>query len=431
MANAARKPTPAQARKAEATKAYVEKFGNAPKGRMSASALERAVAPRRAPSERWRAEAPKPVAAQPKTPDGRPMPKAFGTGSARQAEAARSKLPYDTWRKVSDLKYGKFDGWQMDRKTVDRNAAAQALREHRATLGRNLPTGTIGTAVKKFAMKNGENLRVAGEIGKGVVGVGMVMKASGKIGEGFMLDGMRGAIHEAADFATLGMGGGKLVDKVLGKPDVGNMINRIMTFETPGQSSARKTQEMVQKRPTRKMREGIDKAHGIDPPKKPPMTPRTKQDVVNTLGSMAVGGVMAMPVVGAQMAILEKTSSLALAGLKAVAPKAAAAVPGVGLAVLGAGVAYSAVKGYQKDGVKGAAMGAADSLTMGGASKVASLLSPGQQQQFKQADAAFKSKREAAAAPADAGSDKKRGWANPKVQKAAKEAQGKKFNGDA
>lgn len=160
-------------------------------------------------------------------------------------------------------------------------------------------------------------------------------------------------------------------------------------------------------------------------------------------GSANVKGTLAGVGAGGMVAGIGYGITKGIGLLSKVAP-VAGAVASRAVPVVAAGMAaYDMAKGYQKDGLKGAAMGLADFATMGAASHFAGKSSqanspeagprsatdavPGakQAEAYAKMDAIFSARMtENAAAQPASGEGGPKGWANPAVQMAAQQARG-------
>jgi hypothetical protein len=132
------------------------------------------------------------------------------------------------------------------------------------------------------------------------------------------------------------------------------------------------------------------------------------------------------------MAVATAGQTAAFAALTRAAPKVAASViPGVGLAMGGLAVLQAgkgAFDGFKSGGLPGAAGGAVTGLTgiKAAGDWTTAHLTPDQAAKYHDANAHYTAHHAMEGPPA---SMSKRGWANPKVQAAAKAAQGKVYNG--
>lgn len=468
-----RKPSAATVRKQAAVEAYKAKFGHAPPPRMSADAMQRwtegpmKAAPGRtgdpayertvntAKSKAQRAQAgvapaataAKPAPAAPAASGGwRLQPGREPSAEARrnqrlwrgynsqQVVKAISKAPYDT----------AFKAW-LDNRYNNRPVAAQALRDYRASLGRNAPS-TLSSAVSKgrtaefVASRTGKAMQTFNPYrdNAGLHGVAKVlgtMAFSGYVGyratEGFLFGGYKGAAREGFDAVTFGFGG-KAFDKVFGDAPDWNRVAKTFEMETPGQTGARKRAEMINARPTKAARVALDKAQGRVPQKDVPVPGKERFDG-HGLGAAGVGFLAANTTFIATAALGKGIDAAGRALVKA-APTlsgagkiASRAVPALALAAGAYTVGSRAVEGYRQGGVagavKGAGAGALSFATFGASDALMS--------RFQSANAGYQVRQAAASAsPGPSGVvDGGRGWANPKVQKAAQEARGRTYTG--
>lgn len=416
--------------------AYRQKFGHAPPSGMSTGAMERWVA-----SPMTKAPAPpgaygpigsaadrtgsgnahlhaqtvkalNKISQVPSQPTGKSnvvVPKTYSMHSSRNATAALIKAPDKIYAAVMDAKF-------VDR---DRNAAAKTLRDYRTNdLGRNL--GPAGRMLKRVA--NSSALGAVGTASKFTMGGVYAMDIAG----GFMFDGMRGAVGTALSKASFGLTD-KPYQAIVGKPDAGKAVARAMGMRSPGLAGMDRRKAMVEARPTRKMREGIDSTNGVKSPAIP-ATRAENHDLVNTVGAITVGTVLAAPAVAASSFAISKASGVAMKGLALVAPSAAKIgarlLPGIGLGVMAVGAGVAAVSAMRRGDsaghvMKSAALGAVGLPTQG-------RLSADQSKQFTDANSKFK---------ADAGKQPEggngwvngRGFADPKINAIAQEARRQKL----
>lgn len=373
MTSTSRKASPASTRKAQAVQAYQQQFGKAPPSRMSAASIERQVAGSRT--------APVPAAPSPRPAPSPPM--IARPGSSGPASRPRVLVGYrsDAVRSaVAKLPSGQFHNY-LDNRFKDRAGVAQSLREYRATLGRGAPSslalatakgrtaefavGQAGKALQKFnpyreGLITNPVLRTAGTVGVGAI-VGM------KATEGYLADGLRGAFRESFNTLTFGAGG-KVVDKVLGKPSIGQEAEGLFGFETPGQTGARRRAETINKRPTAAGMKAIAKAEGKPKPKDVPVPGKNKR-MAHELSAVVVGTAAASTTWLAVDGLAKGVSAAGQALVKA-APTigrlagstAAKALPLVGIGAFGA---YRAYEGYKAGGATGAAKGLASGLLSG------------------------------------------------------------------
>lgn len=259
---------------------------------------------------------------------------------SKPAIRAVSNLPHETYREFGRAK------WDAG----DRKAAAAVLRDYRTnTLGRNLgPVGRgfmkVGDAVRNSGAASA--LGVGAQIGFGII-------ASEKISRAYMFDGLRGAAVATADIATLGMGGGKIAEAVLGKPDGGKAVERVFPFRSRSMAAVEARKTAIEARPTRRPREALDKVAGVKSPQVAPM-PDDAVRTVRTLSALAVGSSGAVVAVGAASSILKGAAGAVVKGIGMVAPKAALTasrvMPGIGLGVMAIGAGVAAVNSARYGG---------------------------------------------------------------------------------
>lgn len=406
--------------------AYRQKFGHAPPSGMSTGAMERWVA-----SPMTKAPAPPgaygPIgSAADRTGSGNAhlhaqtvktlnkisqVPSQPPRSSNSTAWAAKKALlkpeSIDAYYKVVDLK-----------KAGDRAGAAAVLRDLRAEQGRQF--GPTGKAIMKAA--NSTAATVAA--GASRLAVGYTYMQS--IEAGYMFDGVRGAVGTALSKASFGMTD-KAFEAVAGKPDAGKAIDRAIGMRSPGLAGMDRRKAVVEARPTRKMREGIDSTNGV----KSPAIPATRAENSRLVNGIA-GTLLSMPLAGLAVTVnsvaLQKASGVAMKGLALVAPSAAKIgarlLPGIGLGVMAVSAGVAAVSAMRRGDsaghvMKSAALGAVGLPTQG-------RLSADQSKQFTEANSKFK---------ADAGSKPEggngwvngRGFADPKINAIAQEARRQKL----
>lgn len=419
---AAKAPLPADA--------YKQKFGYSPPADMSGGAMKRwtdspmkvgpgrtgdAAYERAVNSAKTRAlDAISRLPAQPAGQSNLVVPKSRSTHSSVKSAHALGNAPHEIYRAVVDAKWR--DG--------DRNAAAKVLREYRSNqLGRNM--GPVARTVTKIANSTPAKIAAIGATGL------MFGLYAEDIAKGFMFDGVRGAVGTALSKASFGMTD-KAYGKITGKPDAGKAVARAFGMRSPGLAGMDRRKEKIESRPTRKMREGIDKANGVKSPAIP-ATRAQNHDLVNSVGAITMGTVLAAPAVAANTYALHKASGVLMKGVGMVSPAAAKigarVLPGVGLGVMAAGAVWGGVQAFKRgDGAAGVAKSAAFGA-MG--LSTGPRLTSDQKSKFDQANMDYHQKTpgHGTTDPNAAGKGwaNGRGFANPDVQEAAQEGRRKKL----